>query len=71
MLWQLEKITFAWVDDVVILMAKIPFTGRSKHPNPLNKNFPWGCMQTLTMKCGSPHPTPTPTHSCVHERCAF
>lgn len=28
------------INDVVILMAKIPFTGYSKYPNPLNKNFP-------------------------------
>ena len=60
------------INDVVILMAKIPFTGYSKYPNPLNKNFPWGYnLQTPTMKCGSPHPTPTPIHSCVHERHAF
>ena len=42
-LWMLrrpEKITFAWVNDVVILEAKIPFTGRSKYPNPRIKIFP-------------------------------
>ena len=40
MLRRPEKITFAWVNDVVILMAKTPFTDRSKYPNPRIKIFP-------------------------------
>ena len=54
------------INDVVILMAKIPFTGYSKYPNPLNKNFPWGYnLQTPTMKCGSPQFPHLPLYTVV------